>query len=80
MKTTKGFWEGTIKTDLTYEKYFYELNITSGFIVGSLIDLVAPCTGGYPIKFLKRFGKCFATFNIKMNKFTNNWFIKGFLE
>lgn len=62
------------------EKYFYKLKITYGFIVGVIVDQILPGTFGLPIRMLKKFGKVLYCRSIRLNKFTNNWFIKGFLE
>jgi hypothetical protein len=61
-------------------KYFYKLNVTYGFIVGIILDQILIGTFGYPIKLLKGFGRSLYSKEIKLNKYTNNFFIRGFLE
>jgi len=62
------------------EKYYYKLNITYGFIIGLVIDQLIPLTFGLPMKVLKRFGSTLYIKSIKLNKYTNNTYIRGFLE
>ena len=62
------------------KKYFYELKVTPGFIAGVILDQILIGTFGYPIKLLKRFGKVLYSKQIRLNKYTNNFFIKGFLD
>ena len=61
-------------------KYFYKLNVTFGFIVGVIIDQILIGTFGYPIRLLKKFGKVLYSKEIRLNRFTNNKFIVGFLD
>jgi len=65
---------------LGYEKYYYKLNITAGFLIGFVIDQVIPGTFGMPMRILKRFGKTFYSREVKLNHYTNNSYIRGFLE
>ena len=39
-----------------FDKYYYKINITYGFVVGFIIDNIIPCTLGLPMKLLKRYG------------------------
>lgn len=61
-------------------KYFYKLNVTYGFIVGVILDQILIGTFGYPIKLLKRFGNVLYSREVRLNRYTNNFFIRGFLE
>lgn len=62
------------------QKYFYKLNVTYGFIVGVILDQILPGTFGYPIKLLKKFGKLIYSKELRLNKYTNNKFVVGFLD
>lgn len=65
-------------------RYHYKLNVTYGFVAGVILDQILFGTFGYPIKLLKKYGKCIYSREVKFNKVTGHkyvrWFIKGFLE
>lgn len=63
-----------------FNKYYYKLNITAGFIIGFIIDQLLPGTFGLPMRILKRFGKTFYSQEVRLNHYTNNKLIRGFLE
>ena len=66
-----------------FNKYYYKLSITLGFIIGVIIDQVIPLTAGLPIKILKRFGRVFFSRDIKskfMYKVLSVPFIGGYLR
>ena len=48
-------------------KYYYELNITLGFIIGIVLDNIIPCTFGVITRILKGYGKSFFKTNVKGN-------------
>ncbi len=70
-----------------FEKVFYKLNITTGFIVGVVIDQVIFGTFGYPIKLLKKYGRVWyqselrhrLVYKVLDMKFLGS-FVRGFLE
>lgn len=58
------------KNETVYgDKYFYTLKITTGLLIGQLIDLIVPCTFNLFSYMLKGFGKCWYAREIKLNKF-----------
>jgi len=64
----------------TGKRYYYRLNITTGFIVGFIIDNIVPCTLGMPMRLLKGFGRIWYSKELKLNKYTNNKYVRGFLN
>ena len=65
---------------LGLDKYYFKLNITVGFVFGFVLDQVLPGTFGLPMRILKRFGKTLYARSVKLNHYTNNTYIRGFLE
>jgi len=40
-----------------FEKTFYNINVTTGFIAGFVIDTILPCTLGLPMRILSKYGR-----------------------
>ena len=49
------------------EKYYYKADITTGFILGVVLDNIIPCTFGLITRYLKRFGRVWFSREIKYN-------------
>ena len=61
------------------KKYYYKLVVTIGFIIGFVLDQILVGTFGYPVKLLKKYGKCLYSREIRSN-LVRFKFVRGFLE
>ena len=53
--------------------YRYKLNITTGLIIGVILDNILLGTFGLPIILLKKYGKVHKSYDIRLNKY-NKYF------
>lgn len=70
-----------------FNKYYYQFKLTTGFIIGFVIDNIVPCTLGLPMKLLKDFGKVFFKTELRhrliykiLSKPFIGAYLRGFLE
>jgi len=49
------------------EKYYYNIDVTYGFIIGFILDNIIPATFGMFTKVLKRFGRVLFSKEIRYN-------------